>query len=125
MMVFAFVLYFCGKVTLFFAIGKPFAAKKIIGRFQSVDCHAKAFVVIPKTVTRPETDFYVLQPAKHRNSLTRWAECQENSNSQKNAVRRDLWKSTALRVEKDSFLTRKAVLCHLQSGALLFEGISL
>ena len=40
--------------------------------------------------------------------------------SAKNAVRRDFWKSTALRVEKDSFLTQKAVLFRPRSCPSLF-----
>jgi len=39
------------------------------------------------------------------------------------AAQRLFWKSTALRVEKDSFLTRKAVLSHPRSGASLFASL--
>jgi len=37
------------------------------------------------------------------------------------AVQQDFWKSTALRVEKDSFEGKKAAFFHLQSGTSLFE----
>jgi len=50
-------------------------------------------------------------------------ECKKKSNSQENASQRDFWKSTALRVEKDSFEGEKAVLFRLQSCPFLFVKI--
>ncbi|MCR5679427.1 MAG: hypothetical protein K6G08_04355 [Prevotella sp.] len=74
----------------------------------------------------------LLLSAKHCNSLIGWQPALSLTKGMsgkfklaKIAVRRDFRRSTALRVKKDSFLTRKAVLFRPRSCLSFFEELSM